>query len=239
MSRHLLVLAALLTGCTQGKTQSAAEEKSASPNANTPSASADAKATPPASGETKPAVVEKTAAIGQPAPDFELTDVDGKAHKLSDHKGKLVVLEWFNPGCPFVKYAHGSGPLKDMAAKEMEQGVVWYSVNSGAPGKQGAGVEGSREGAKTYGMTNPILIDESGTVGRTYGAEKTPHVFLVDTKGTLVYAGAIDNAPMGEVDGGGPKVNYLAEALAAVRANKPVATAETKSYGCSVKYAKG
>jgi hypothetical protein len=238
MSRHLLVLAALLTGCTQGRTQ-ATEEKSASPNASTPNASADAKATAPAGGDTKAAVVEKTAAIGQPAPDFELTDVDGKAHKLSDQKGKLVVLEWFNPGCPFVKYAHGSGPLKDMASKEMEQGVVWFSVNSGAPGKQGAGVDGSREGAKTYAMTNPILVDEAGNVGRSYGAEKTPHVFLVDTKGTLVYAGAIDNAPMGEVDGGGPVVNYLAEALASVRASKPVATAETKSYGCSVKYAKG
>ena len=238
MSRHLLVLAALLTGCTQGRTQSA-EEKSASPSATTPTASADAKATTPAGGEATDAVPVKTAAIGQPAPDFELADVDGKLHKLSEHKGKLVVLEWFNPGCPFVKYAHGSGPLKDMASKEMEQGVVWYSVNSGAPGKQGAGVEGSREGAKTFGMTNPILVDEAGTVGQSYGAEKTPHVFLVDTQGTLVYAGAIDNAPMGEVDGGGPVVNYLADALAAVRANKPVATAETKSYGCSVKYAKG
>lgn len=239
MSRHLLVLAALLSGCTQGATKSA-EEKSSSPTGAAPSASADAKATAPAGGEAKAAeVVAKTAAVGQAAPDFELKDTDGTAHKLSDHKGKLVVLEWFNPGCPFVKYAHGSGPLKDMAAKEMEQGVVWYSVNSGGPGKQGAGVEGSKEGAKTFGMTNPILIDEDGTVGRTYGAEKTPHVFLVDTKGTLVYAGAIDNAPMGEVDGGGAAVNYLSEALAAVREGKPVATAETKSYGCSVKYAKG
>lgn len=237
MSRHLLVLAALLSGCTQGRTQSA-EEKSSSPNAS-PNATADAKTGTPAGTETKAATPTQTAAVGQPAPDFELADTDGKTHKLSDHKGKLVVLEWFNPGCPFVKYAHGSGPLKDMAAKETEQGVVWYSVNSGAPGKQGAGVDGSKEGAKTFGMTNPILIDESGTVGRSYGAEKTPHVFLVDTKGTLVYAGAIDNAPMGEVDGGGEIVNYLGEALAAVRANKPVAKAETKSYGCSVKYAKG
>jgi peroxiredoxin len=238
MSRHLLVLAALLTGCSQGRSQTA-EDKSSSPSSGTPSASADAKASGPGGGEAKAVVPAKQAAIGQPAPDFELTDVDGKPHKLSDHKGKLVVLEWFNPGCPFVKYAHTSGPLKDMAAKEMEQGVVWYSVNSGAPGKQGAGVEGSREGATTFGMTNPILIDEAGNVGRMYGAEKTPHVFLVDAKGTLVYAGAIDNAPMGEVDGGGAAVNYLADALAAVRADKPVATAETKSYGCSVKYAKG
>ncbi|HET6582379.1 MAG TPA: redoxin domain-containing protein, partial [Nannocystaceae bacterium] len=222
---------------TQGRTQSA-EEKSASPNASN-DASADAKTATAAGTETKPAAPITAAVVGQPAPDFELTDTEGKAHKLSDHQGKLVVLEWFNPGCPFVKYAHGSGPLKDMAAKEIEQGVVWYSVNSGAPGKQGAGVEGSKEGAKTFGITNPILVDEAGTVGRSYGAEKTPHVFLVDTKGTLVYAGAIDNAPMGEVDGGGPVVNYLGEALAAVRANKPVATAETKSYGCSVKYAKG
>jgi len=238
MSRHLLVLAALLTACSQssGTGPQPAEGKSSSPKA-TSTQSADAKTgTPVAETKTAPA---KTAVVGQPAPDFELADADGTKHKLSDHKGKLVVLEWFNPGCPFVKYAHGEGPLKDMAAKESEQGVVWYSVNSGAAGKQGAGADASREGAKTFGMTNPILVDEDGTVGRTYGAEKTPHVFLVDTTGTLVYAGAIDNAPMGEVDGGGPKVNYLAEALAAVRAGKPVATAETKSYGCSVKYAKG
>jgi cytochrome oxidase Cu insertion factor (SCO1/SenC/PrrC family) len=186
-----------------------------------------------------PVAADAHAKVGEPAPDFTLTDADGKSFKLSEHAGKLVVLEWFNPGCPFVKYAHGEGPLKDMAANETKPGdLVWVAINSGAAGKQGAGADASREGAKAFGMTHPILIDESGAVGHAYGAEKTPHVFLVDAKGVLVYAGALDNAPIGEVDGGGAFTNYLANAIAEVRGGKAVATAETKSYGCSVKYGK-
>lgn len=188
---------------------------------------------------TPPVASDAHAAVGQPAPDFTLVDADGQSFRLSDHKGKLVVLEWFNPGCPFVKYAHGEGPLKDMAAKEIAAGAVWVAINSGAAGKQGAGAEASREGARGFGMTHPVLIDESGAVGHAYGAEKTPHVYLVDTAGVLVYAGAIDNAPIGEVDGGGAHVNHLAAALADVRAGRAVANPQTKAYGCSVKYAKG
>lgn len=187
-------------------------------------------------GEAKPAPAA-TAAIGQPAPDFTLTDLDGKPHTLSEYKGKTVVLEWFNPGCPFVDYAHGKGPLVDMAAKEIEQGVVWLSINSGAPGKQGAGVEANREAVAKYGMKNPVLLDEEGTVGHTYGAEKTPHMFIVDEKGTLVYRGGLDNAPMGEPDG--PLQSYVTAALADLRAGKPMTTPETQAYGCTVKYAKG
>jgi peroxiredoxin len=179
---------------------------------------------------------EPEAKVGESAPDFELTDIDGKAHKLSDYAGKTVVLEWFNPQCPFVKFAHSEGPLEDMAAKEMEQGVVWLTINSGAPGKQGHGIEANKAGVQAYGMTNPVLLDEEGKVGRSYGALKTPHVFLIDDKGVLVYAGAIDNAPIGEVDGEGDKVNYLEAALADLRAGKEVATPQTKPYGCTVKY---
>lgn len=186
-----------------------------------------------------PVAADAHAKVGQPAPDFTLTDADGKTFKLSDHKGKLVVLEWFNPGCPFVKYAHGEGPLKDMAANEAKPGdLVWVAINSGAAGKQGAGADASREGAKEFGMTHPILIDESGAVGHAYGAEKTPHVYLVDAAGVLVYAGALDNAPIGEVDGGGTYTNHLANAIAEVRGGKTVTTPETKSYGCTVKYGK-
>ncbi len=178
-----------------------------------------------------------TAVVGQPAPDFTLSDTEGKTVRLSDHKGKLVVLEWWNPGCPFVKFAHGEGPLRSMAAEQTAQGVVWFAINSGAAGKQGAGADASREGAKGFGMTHPVLLDEAGTVGRAYEARKTPHVYLIDDQGVLVYRGAIDNAPIGEVDGGGAYVNYLAAALADVRAGKPVATPQTDAYGCSVKYA--
>lgn len=229
MKRSAIVLFSVLVACSSARTN---ESPAASNGGTTPTSAT------PSGGPAAPTPVatSEPAAVGKPAPDFELTDFDGKPHKLSDHKGKLVVLEWFNPGCPFVKYAHGEGPLKDMAAQETEKDVVWLAINSGAPGKQGAGADASREGAKTFGMTHPILVDESGAVGKIYGATKTPHVFLVDTAGVLVYAGAIDNAPIGEVDGGGAYINYLASALADVRAGKPVATASTPSYGCSVKY---
>ncbi|MCX4245959.1 redoxin domain-containing protein [Paraliomyxa miuraensis] len=193
----------------------------------------------PAEPAAKAPVPETSAAIGQPAPDFTLTDLDGKAHHLADYRGKTVVLEWWNPQCPFVDHAHTKGPLVDMAAKEIAQGVVWLAINSGAPGKQGHGVEASREGITRFGMTHPVLLDEDGTVGHTYGAEKTPHMFLIDEAGTLVYRGAIDNAPMGEPNEGGEPVNHLAAALAELRAGTPVGTAETPAYGCSVKYAKG
>jgi peroxiredoxin len=180
------------------------------------------------------------AAIGNPAPDFTLPDIDGKPVRLSDFRGKFVVLEWFNPECPFVKASHTKGSLVDAAKKHAADGVVWLAVNSGAPGKQGAGVEKSRAGKEAFGLSHPILVDESGSVGKLYGAERTPHVYVIDTKGTLVYRGAVDNSPdgIGESPTGDKLVRYVDETLAAVRAEKPVAVAETKAYGCSVKYAK-
>jgi hypothetical protein len=190
----------------------------------------------PEGGEAKP-VPAVAAEIGKPAPDFTLGDLDGTKHTLSQYKGKTVVLEWWNPQCPFVVYAHGEGPLEDMAAKETAQGVVWLSINSGAPGKQGAGVEASREGVTKYGMTNPVLLDEDGTVGHTYGAEKTPHMFVVNAEGTLVYRGGLDNAPMGEPNEG-DVVPYVTNALAELRAGKPIGTTDTAAYGCGVKYSK-
>jgi peroxiredoxin len=181
-----------------------------------------------------------TAAIGNPAPDFALPDIDGKTVRLSDFRGKFVVLEWFNPECPFVKASHTKGSLVDAAKKHAAEGVVWLAVNSGAPGKQGAGVEKSRAGKEAFGLSHPILIDESGSVGRLYAAERTPHIYVIDTKGTLVYRGAVDNSPdgIGESPTGDKLVRYVDETLTAVRGEKPVAVAETKAYGCSVKYAK-
>jgi peroxiredoxin len=210
------------------------------PGPDSPQADASGKAAKSegdAKAESK-AAPTATAALGQPAPDFTLTDLDGKPHTLSQYQGKVVVLEWWNPQCPFVDYAHGKGPLVDMAANEMAQGVVWLSINSGAPGKQGAGAEASRDGVARFGMKNPVLLDEDGTVGRTYGAEKTPHMFVVDAKGTLVYRGGLDDAPMGEPEDG-ELTAHVTNALAELRAGKPVTVAETKAYGCSVKYAKG
>lgn len=178
------------------------------------------------------------AEVGKPAPDFTLTDLDGKVHKLSDHKGKIVVLEWFNPGCPFVVNSHTKGSLVDTAARKTSEGVVWLAVNSGAPGKQGHGVEVNRSAARSWSIPNPILLDEGGAVGKAYGATNTPHMFVVGADGTLVYKGAIDNSPDGERGSprGGTLVEYVSAAIEDLRAGRPVRTAETKAYGCSVKY---
>jgi peroxiredoxin len=180
------------------------------------------------------------AEIGKPAPDFTLKDLDGKDVKLSSYKGKLVVLEWFNPGCPFVKRSHGKGSLKNLAANKTKDGIVWLAINSSAPGREGNGLAANREAAQSFGMTHPVLLDEQGVVGKAFGATNTPHMFVIDDKGTLVYRGAIDNSPDGEGENApdGKVVVYVDEAIAALRAGKAVPTAETKAYGCSVKYAK-
>lgn len=181
----------------------------------------------------------ESARVGSPAPDFELPDLDGKLVKLSSFRGKTVVLEWFNPGCPFVKASHSKGSLVDAAARHAKNGVVWLAINSGAPGKQGHGVETNRAALSTFKLSHPILLDEPGTVGKAYGAAHTPHMYVIDEQGTLVYRGAIDNSPDGEGDSptGGKLVNYVDGALADLGAKRPVATAETEAYGCSVKYA--
>jgi peroxiredoxin len=186
---------------------------------------------------TTPAPLE-SARIGAPAPDFELPDLDGKLVKLSSFLGKTVVLEWFNPGCPFVKASHTKGSLVDTAARATKSGAVWLAINSGAPGKQGHGVEANRAGKETFKLEHPILLDESGRVGKAYGAAHTPHMYVIDEKGVLVYRGAIDNSPDGEGDSptGGKLVNYVDTVLASLKAGQPIATAETEAYGCSVKY---
>jgi peroxiredoxin len=180
------------------------------------------------------------AAVGSQAPDFTLPDIDGKPVHLADFRGKVVVLEWFNPECPFVKAAHTKGSLVGAADRHTSEGAVWLAVNSGAPGKQGAGAEKSREGKERFGMKSPILVDETGAVGKIYGAERTPHMFVIDARGVLVYRGAIDNSPdgVGESPTDGKLVKYVEEAVHALLGGKPVAVAETKAYGCSVKYAK-
>ena len=178
------------------------------------------------------------AEVGKPAPDFALKDLEGKEVRLTSFKGKTVVIEWFNPGCPYVKAAHTKGSLKEAARRHTKNGVVWLAVNSGAPGKQGAGAVVNRDAAKTFALQHPILLDEAGTVGKIYGATNTPHMMVVDDKGTLVYRGAIDNSPDGEGESapGGKVVSYVDTAIADLAAGRPVATAETKAYGCGVKY---
>jgi len=179
------------------------------------------------------------ATVGKAAPEFSLTDTDGKAVKLSSFKGKTVVLEWFNPGCPYVKKSHTVGSLVDTAAKHTKSGVVWLAINSGAAGKQGAALAENVTAKKTFALAHPVLLDPTGAVGKSYGATNTPHMFVIDKAGVLAYAGAIDNSPDAEkhsVPEGAKLVNYVDDAVAALAAGKPVAVTTTKAYGCGVKY---
>ena len=174
--------------------------------------------------------------IGESAPDFTLEDLDGNPVTLSEYADQTVVLEWFNPGCPFVVYAHeDDGPLHKAALNAAEDGIVWLAINSGAPGKQGHGVEKNKEAAAEWGMQHPILIDEDGAVGKLYDATTTPQMVVVE-KGVVRYYGALDNAPRGRADG--DYRGHLQVALAEVEEGKPVSVPTTKPYGCSVKYAK-
>lgn len=201
------------------------------PTPDTSTAAPDAK---PATAASTP--VTGKAELGQLAPDFTLTDTDGRTVKLSDFRGKNVVLEWFNPGCPFVKRNHGEGTLKALGNDEAKKGTVWLAINSSAAGKEGAGKDANVAAKSQWAMGYPVLLDENGTVGKAYGATATPHMFVIDKDGKLVYRGAIDNAPDGDPRGGAYE-NYVGEALQNLRDGKPVAKPETKAYGCSVKYA--
>lgn len=170
------------------------------------------------------------------APDFTLKDTEGKTHTLSEYtkQGKVVVLEWFNPDCPFVKKHHEKNKsMADTYKTAMKQGVVWLAINSAAPGKQGGGLEYNAKAKADFGMAYPLLLDEAGTAGRAYGAKTTPHMFVITKEGTVAYAGAIDNDPAPAKLG---DTNYVLAALDAIAAGKPVEHARTKSYGCSVKY---
>ena len=177
----------------------------------------------------------ETLEVGQPAPAFSLTDLNGDQVSLADHAGKIVVLEWFNPGCPYVVYAHEEGPLQSMAAKHgAREDVVWLAINSGAEGKQGHGIDTNKKAAEAWSMGHPILMDMTGEVGRAYGAKTTPQMVIIDKDGTVAYHGALDNAPFGKAQGA--PTNYVNAALAEIQADKAVSTPKTKPYGCSVKY---
>lgn len=179
--------------------------------------------------------VSGVAELGKTAPKFVLTDTDGTVHKLSDLEGKVVVLEWFNPDCPFVKKHHMSNKsMSEAYGAVAGDDVVWFAINSGAPGKQGAGLDRNREAKEQYGIAYPVLLDPSGIVGQAYGAKNTPHMFVIDPAGKLAYEGAIDDNPSPDVLG---KTNYVIETVNRVRKGETVEASQTKPYGCSVKYA--
>lgn len=176
--------------------------------------------------------------IGKPAPDFTLPDCAGKNVSLSDFKGKVVVLEWVNHGCPFVVKHYGSGNMQKLQADAAAKGVVWLSICSSAPGKQGhmSGADAAKNCAKVNSAATAYLLDESGKTGRAYGAKVTPELYVIDAGGTLVYHGAIDDKKStnpGDIAGA---KNHVAAALEEVLAGKPVTTPKTEAYGCSVKY---
>ena len=169
--------------------------------------------------------------------DFTLMDLEGNSHNLTDYTadGKIVVLEWFNPGCPFVQkyYEGGNESMHDAKAFAEEHGVVWLTINSGAPGKQGHGIDTNRDIAKKWGIANPLLLDEEGTAGRLFGAANTPQLFILGRDGTLLYNGGVDEAKMaGEV----PQHNYVINALTQYMAGEKVDPATTEHVGCNVKY---
>jgi len=173
---------------------------------------------------------------GKRAPNFELNSFDGKSVSLSDYRGKIVVLEWFNFECPFVMYHYDllstRTTMIDLAKKYKDKNVVWLAVNSTNHTTPAA----NKAFAKQYRLPYLILDDRPGKVGRAYGAETTPHMYVINTRGNLVYEGAIDDSPMGRKKEG--VINYVDNALAELTAGKAVSTAKTKPYGCTVKYAR-
>ncbi len=172
----------------------------------------------------------ETAQVGKPAPAFTLKDESGKEHSLAQYKGKVVVLEWTNPECPFVKRHYEADTMQKTQAGFDSSKVVWLTVDStshNTPEKTVAWKKGE-------GFSQPVLQDPSGTVGHSYGAKTTPHMYVIDTQGVLRYAGAIDDDPRGNKKDG--VTNYVKTAVDAVLSGKPVATPTTDSYGCSVKY---
>lgn len=174
----------------------------------------------------------------EPAPDFRLTDINGQEHSLSDFKGKIVVLEWVNHGCPFVQKFYDVGAMQALQREATEKGVIWLSICSSAPGKQGhySPEEWRKINAEKQGAATAVLLDEDGKVGRLYGARTTPHMFVIDANGILVYQGAIDSIRSTDSDDIPKAKNYVREALADLAAGRPVATPQTQPYGCSVKY---
>lgn len=178
------------------------------------------------------------AVVGEKAPDFELSDTNGDSHKLSDFQDEYVVLEWLNHDCPFVRKHYDSGNMQELQKKYTDADVVWLSICSSAPGKQGhyEPEAANKLTVEKKALPTAVLVDEEGTVGRLYGAKVTPHMYVIDPEGTLIYQGAIDDIPSPRKEDVAKANNYVAAALDASMAGEPVARTSSKAYGCSVKY---
>ena len=176
--------------------------------------------------------------VGTAAPDFSLPDAQGKTHSLADLKGKYVVLEWFNPECPFVKKHYGSGHMQKLQEEYAGQGVVWMSIDSSAVGSQGnlTAEEASKKMADWKMNHTTLLLDPAGKAARAYAAKNTPHMFVINPEGKVIYEGAIDSKASTNPADLASATNYVKAALDESLSGKAVSTASTKPYGCSVKY---
>jgi glutathione peroxidase-family protein len=176
--------------------------------------------------------------VGKRAPDFTLTDLSGRKHELSDLKGKFVVLEWVNFGCPFVRKHYGSENMQKLQKEVVDKGVVWLSICSSALGKQGnESPDAAKSGLARFGSAaTAYLVDADGKVGRLYKAKTTPEMFVINPEGVLIYAGAIDDKPTPDPSTVAGSNNYVEAALNEATSGKSVSVPSTKPYGCSVKY---
>jgi peroxiredoxin len=176
--------------------------------------------------------------VGSAAPDFSLADAKGQTHSLSQYKGKYVVLEWFNPECPFVKKHYGSNNMQKLQAEYTGKGVVWLSIDSSAPGMEGSLTPEQAQKTMSEWKTKQtaLLLDPEGKAGRAYGAKNTPDMIVISPEGKIVYEGAIDSKATPNPADIPTSTNYVKVALDESMAGKPVSTATTKPYGCSVKY---
>ncbi|MGB5178313.1 MAG: thioredoxin family protein [Gammaproteobacteria bacterium] len=176
--------------------------------------------------------------VGEPAPGFEGVDTGGNIHRLADYRGKTVVLEWTNHDCPYVRKHYGAGNMQGQQREAAAQGVVWLSIISSAPGKQGhVRPEEAEELTRTRNAAPfAVILDSEGKIGRAYNAKTTPHMFIIDDTGVLVYMGGMDSISTANPDDIPRATQYIRVALQELAAGKPVSTPVTKPYGCSVKY---
>ncbi len=175
---------------------------------------------------------------GAAAPAFALTDTNGKAHNLGDYKGKYVVLEWLNYGCPYVQTHYETGNIPGLQKEWTKKGVVWLSIVSSAPGKQGHYEPAAMndQTRKNGGAGTAVLLDPTGKVGKEYKARTTPHMFVIDPEGKVIYAGGIDSKPSTKPQTDPEVVNYVSQALTEAMAGKEVSVKTARPYGCGVKY---
>ncbi len=176
--------------------------------------------------------------VGKPSPEFSAVDSNGKTVSLSDYKGKVVVLEWTNDGCPYIQKHYSSNNMQSLQREETAKGVVWLTIISSAPGEQdyATGPEANELTHSRGAAPTAVLLDPDGKIGRLYDARTTPHMFVINTDGTLVYMGGIDDKTTANLADIKTAKNYVRAALESVAAGKPIAQPITRHYGCSVKY---